>query len=86
MAQEERARSDVQDADDEDDHCWTEACEGIAKKMLKYLEASVRMSQVLILCPLRGRREMGKARSCFRFSDKEQTRSSSPVWRGGRND
>ena len=31
-------RSNVQDADDEDDHFWTEACEGIAKRMVKYLE------------------------------------------------
>ena len=30
----------VQEADDEDDPYWTEACEGIAKKMLKYLEDS----------------------------------------------
>ena len=34
VAQEERARRSVQDVDDEDDHCWTQACEGIAK-MLK---------------------------------------------------
>ena len=33
VAQEERARMDAQDADD--DLCWTEACEGIAKKMLQ---------------------------------------------------
>ena len=37
--QEERARRNVEDAD-EDDHYWTEACEGIAKKMLMYSEDS----------------------------------------------
>ena len=30
----------MQEVDDEDDHYWTEACEGIAKRMLKYLEDS----------------------------------------------
>ena len=40
MAQEERARRNVEDADDEDDHFCTEACEGFAKKMFKYLEDS----------------------------------------------
>ena len=38
VAQEERARRNVQEPDDEVDHNWTAACEGIAKKMLKYLE------------------------------------------------
>ena len=40
VAQEERARRNVQDADDGDDHHWTEACEGIAKKMFQYSEDS----------------------------------------------
>ena len=40
MAQEERARRNVQQVDDEVDHNWTAACEGIAKKMLKYLQDS----------------------------------------------
>ena len=40
VAQEEGARGNVHDVDDEDGHCWNEACEGIAKKMLKYLEDS----------------------------------------------
>ena len=40
VAQEERARRSAQDVDDEDDNCWTEACEWIAKKMFKYLENS----------------------------------------------
>ena len=81
MAQEERARSDVQDADDEDDHCWTEACEGIAKKMLKYLEASVRMSQVLILCPLRGVLEM----HCLALESKINMQRTAPekYWASG---
>ena len=30
----------MQDADDEDDHRWTEACEGIAKRMSKCSEDS----------------------------------------------
>ena len=38
VAQEERARRNVQNADDEGNLCWTEACEGIAKKMLQYTE------------------------------------------------
>ena len=32
MAQQGRARRNVQEADDEVDHYWTAACEGIAKK------------------------------------------------------
>ena len=38
VAQEERARRDVQEVDDEVEHTWTAAYEWIAKKMLKYLE------------------------------------------------
>ena len=30
----------MQEVDNEVDHHWTAACEGIAKKMLKYLEDS----------------------------------------------
>ena len=40
MEQDDRAGRNVQDADDEDDHCWTEACEGIAKNFFKYLDDS----------------------------------------------
>ena len=41
VAQQGRARRNVQEADDEVDHYWTAACEGIAKKnMLKYVEDS----------------------------------------------
>ena len=40
VAQEERARRNVQEADDEVDNNWTAACEGIAEKMLKYLDES----------------------------------------------
>ena len=40
VAQEERARRNVQEADDEVDYKWTAACEGIAKNVLKYLEDS----------------------------------------------
>ena len=77
MAQEERARQDVQEVDDELDHHWAAACEGTARKMLKYLEDSQVMKvsarelkeQVLslILCALRGRREVRSARSCSDF-------------------
>ena len=100
VEQEDRARRNVQDADDEDDHYCTEACEWIAKNMLKYLEdrevtkvstrelkeriLSPNESSVM-LCALRGRREMRKATIYLRSSDKERTRSSSPVWRGGRS-
>ena len=40
VALEEKTRRNVQDADDEDDHCWTETCEGIAKRMSKCSEDS----------------------------------------------
>ena len=40
VAQEERARRNAQEVDDEVDRNWAEACEGIAEKMLKYLEDS----------------------------------------------
>ena len=40
MGQEEGTRRNAQEADDEDDPCWIEACEGIAKKLLKCLEDS----------------------------------------------
>ena len=40
VALEEKTRRNVQDADEEDDHCWTEACEGIAKRMSKCSEDS----------------------------------------------
>ena len=40
MAQEDRARRDVQEVDDKVDHNWTAACEWVAKNMLKYLEDS----------------------------------------------
>ena len=39
---EERARRNVQDADDEDDLNWTEACEGMGKKMLNKAFANQR--------------------------------------------
>ena len=38
--QEERARMDVQEVDGQGDQTWTAACEGISKRMLKYLEDS----------------------------------------------
>ena len=37
QAQEERSQRSVQDEDDKSDHCWTEACEGIARRILKHL-------------------------------------------------
>ena len=40
MAPEERASRNVEDAHDGGDLCWTEACEGIVKKILKYFENS----------------------------------------------
>ena len=43
VAQEERARRNVQEADDEADNNRTAACEGIAKQMLKYSEDSEAM-------------------------------------------
>ena len=94
MEQEENARRDVQQVDDEVDQTWTAACEWTAKKMLKYLEDSevlrsarengrkkscLQTSRASEKCASRGRREVRKAKSCFRFPDKEQTRSSSPV-------
>ena len=40
QAQEERSQRSVQDDNDKGDLCWTEACEGIARRMFKYLEES----------------------------------------------
>ena len=85
VAQEEKARGDVQEVDDKVDQTWTAACEWTAKKMLKYLEDCEAMKvstgelkeQVLSpdesnvrKCMLRGSREVREAKSCFRFSDK----------------
>ena len=40
QAQEERSQRSVQDENDKGDLCWTEACEGIARRMFKFLEDS----------------------------------------------
>ena len=40
QAQEERSQRSVQDDNDKGDTCWTQACEGIARRMLRYLEDS----------------------------------------------
>ena len=40
QAQEEGSRRRVQDGNDKGDLCWTEACGGIARRMLKFLEDS----------------------------------------------
>ena len=40
QTQEERSQRSVQDDNDRGDVCWTEACEGIARRMLKFLEDS----------------------------------------------
>ena len=100
VAQEERARRDVQEVDDEVDHNWIAACEWTTEKMLKYLEdsevmkVSTRELKEQVLAPdessvnmvrIARQARSEKGRSCFRFSDKERTRSSSPVWRDGRS-
>ena len=89
-----------ENAEDEGDLCWTEVCHGIAKTMLQYLDSEVtevstrelneqflspNKSKRLIFCALRGKQEMRNVKSCFRSSDKERTRSSSLVRRGGMN-
>ena len=98
--QKERARRDVQEVDDEVGQNWTAAGEWIAKKMLKYLEdsevlkVSTREVKEQVLSPnepsvnierIARQARSENARCCFRFSDKERTRSSSPVWRDGRS-
>ena len=40
QAQDKRSQRSVQDENDKGDHCWTEACEGMARRMLKCLEDS----------------------------------------------
>ena len=40
LAQEERSQRSVQDDNDKGDLCWTEASEGIARRMVKFLEDS----------------------------------------------
>ena len=39
--QEERTQRSVQDENDKGDLCWTEACEGIARRLFMFLENSV---------------------------------------------
>ena len=43
VALEEKTRRNVQDADDEDDHCWTEACEGPHKRIKRTSPVSERI-------------------------------------------
>ena len=38
QAQEERSQRSVEGENDKGDLCWTEACEGIVRRMLKFLE------------------------------------------------
>ena len=100
QAQEERSQRSVQDDNDKGDICWTEACEGIARRMLKCLEdsevtkVSTRELVEQVLSPNESRinivRIARQARNengkmCFRFSDKEKTRCSSLVRRDGMN-
>ena len=40
QAQEERSQRSVRDDTDKGDSCWTQACEGIARRMVKYFEDS----------------------------------------------
>ena len=40
QAQEERSQRGVHGENDKGDFCWTGACEGIARRMLKFLEDS----------------------------------------------
>ena len=57
QAQEERSQRSVQEENDKGDLCWTEACEGIARRMLKFLKdsegakVSTRELEELVLFP-----------------------------------
>ena len=100
QAQEERSQRSVQDDNDRGDICWTEACEGIARRMLKYLEdsevtkVSTRELEEQVLSPHESRinsvriarqARNEKRKSCFRFSEEEKSKSSSLVRRDGMN-
>ena len=78
-----RKRRSVQDNDDKGDLWWTEACEGIVRKMSKYLEdsdvtkVSTRELEEQVVSP---------NKSKIRCSRKEKRRSSSLARRHGMND
>ena len=61
QAQEEGSQRSVQDENDKGDLCWTEACEGIAWRMLKFLDdseaakVSVRELEEQVLSPAESR-------------------------------
>ena len=99
-AQEERSHRNVHHDNDKGDICWTGASEGIVRRMLKYLEdsevtkVSIRELEEPVLSPNESRIDIvriarqarnEKRKNCFRFSDKEKARSSSPVRRDGMN-
>ena len=88
----------MQDADDEGGRSWAEACEAIAKNMLKYLKdsevtkVSTRELKERVRSPnessvnivrITRRGEMRKAKAYLQSSDKERTRSSSQGEVGG---
>ena len=69
QAKEERSQRSVQDEDDRGDVCWMEACEGIARSLLKFLEdresakvnkSCLQTNQGSLLCEMRGKQEMTK--------------------------
>ena len=86
VAQQERSQSD---------QCWTEACEGLAKRMLKCLEDSDIPEVSTGTSPVskrtkdqcrahrKGKPGTRRKTSYFKSSGKEKVRSSSPVRRDG---
>ena len=99
QAQEQRSQRSVQDDNDKSDLYWTEACEGIARRMVKCLEdsevakVSKRELEQQVLSPNESRINIvhvarqarnDKSKNLFQvFRDKENMKSSSPVRRGG---
>ena len=100
QAQEEGSRRSVQDENDKGDFCWPEADEGIAWRMVKFLEdsdvakVSMRELEEQVLSPNESRVNIvriarqarnEKSKHCFSSSDKEKMKSSLPVRRDGIN-
>ena len=93
VVQEESARRSVQDGNDNGKLCWTEACEGIAMKIVKVSggqrchECQHKKTEGTSLVSNESRINIVHTARQARnsFSGKEKTRSSSLVRRGGMN-
>ena len=101
QAQEERSSRSVQDENEKGDLCCAEACEGIARRMVKYLEdrevakaTSMRELEEQVLSPNESRINIvrigrqarnDKKRVVSDLQTRRKTKSSSQVRRDGIN-